>query len=322
MIKYESKYLLYGRAIDINMKYYIKRILYPISAFYYKLLLDLFHPKSIRNKKYKISLCTIFRNEGSYLKEWIEYHKIIGVEHFYLYNNFSIDDYREVLQPYIKDGFVTLIDWIIPQGQMSAYSDCVSKYSAETQWIGFIDLDEFVVPNKFDNIYQFLSKFEKNRPIVIIYWKYFGSSGKIQRDLNGLVTEDFIVAWSKYGAIGKCFYNTNYDYAPELKENQFMHNRWGKFKNIKLPPVNLLDKICIWGLDPVDTEDFSIQVNHYVIKTYNEFLEKKSKRGGGIHKIGFHDNDYFFHHDSYSQSIDYHIYKYLIKLKLALDIKS
>ena len=43
------------------------------------------HPKY--NKKYKISICGIFKNESCFLKEWIEYHEILGVEHFYLYNN-------------------------------------------------------------------------------------------------------------------------------------------------------------------------------------------------------------------------------------------
>ncbi len=55
------------------------------------------HPKY--NKKYSITICGIFKNEASYLKEWIEYHEMIGIEHFYLYNNNSDDNYRDILQP-------------------------------------------------------------------------------------------------------------------------------------------------------------------------------------------------------------------------------
>ncbi len=34
-----------------------------------------------------MSLCAIFKDEADYLREWIEFHRIVGVEHFYLYNN-------------------------------------------------------------------------------------------------------------------------------------------------------------------------------------------------------------------------------------------
>ena len=46
--------------------------------------------------KYFISVACIIKNEGPYLKEWIEYHKLIGVEHFYVYDNESSDDTKIV----------------------------------------------------------------------------------------------------------------------------------------------------------------------------------------------------------------------------------
>ena len=48
----------------------------------------------------------MFRNEAAYLKEWIEYHHLAGVEHFWLYNNNSTDQWQDVLQPYIDWGIV------------------------------------------------------------------------------------------------------------------------------------------------------------------------------------------------------------------------
>jgi hypothetical protein len=54
----------------------------------------------------------MFKDEAPWLKEWISYHhNILGVEHFYLYNNDSSDDYREVLRPWIDQHIVELIDW-------------------------------------------------------------------------------------------------------------------------------------------------------------------------------------------------------------------
>ena len=89
----------------------------------YKLPLLLYYPlsKSLcichrflhtpKQFKYKASLCLIFKDEAPYLKEWLEYHLLIGIDHFYLYNNNSSDNYLEVLGPYIEDGTVTLINY-------------------------------------------------------------------------------------------------------------------------------------------------------------------------------------------------------------------
>lgn len=51
-----------------------------------------------------LSVACIAKNEGPYIREWIEYHKIVGVERFYFYDNDSSDNTREVLEPYIRGG--------------------------------------------------------------------------------------------------------------------------------------------------------------------------------------------------------------------------
>lgn len=314
MIKTESRYLIFDRPRNVSFKYFLKSLIGSFLSPMYKLKLNLFCPSKKRNLKYTVSVCAIFKDEARYLKEWIEFHKLVGVEHFYLYNNFSSDDFLSVLKPYIDSETVTLTDWPIEQGQMAAYKDCVQKYQNETQWIGFIDIDEFVCPNKFDKIGEFLSKFKK-RPIVIIYWRYFGSSGLLNRDKNSLVIESFFSCWDKYADIGKCFYNTDYDYASDMKGNEWMHYRWGKFKNHKLPPVNAFDKPCIFGLNPVKTNKMPIQINHYLLKSYEEF-KRKEKKGDACFKDNGHNFNYFREHEHFSQSADFHIVRYITELKI------
>jgi len=67
--------------------------------------------------KYRISLCLIFKNEAPFLKEWLDYHLSIGIDHFYLYNNNSDDDYMDIVKPYVDKGIVTLIEWPEPNSQ-------------------------------------------------------------------------------------------------------------------------------------------------------------------------------------------------------------
>ncbi len=286
-----------------------------IRAVYYRALMLLFHPPDNKVKKYKISICAIFRDEAVYLKEWIEYHKMIGIEHFYMYNNFSADNYKSILQPYISNGEIDLIDWPYPQGQMSAYKDCIEKFRDESQWIGFIDLDEFVVPLKDHNIYSFLQRFEKNCGSVLIYWKMFGTSGLRDRDVSGLVIEDFTISWKKHFNIGKCFINTNYDCIFDGKNSAIHHRAWTTYKGITFPPVNEFGYVS-FGSQSNDLvfghNLFPVQINHYYIKSYEEGLKKKKKPDVYFKK---NEREYLEEYELKNTEYDINIYKYLTRLK-------
>src|SRR5919108_3802620 len=51
-----------------------------------------------------LAACAIYRDEAPYLSEWIEFHRLVGFERFYLYDNLSSDHHREVLAPYVDEG--------------------------------------------------------------------------------------------------------------------------------------------------------------------------------------------------------------------------
>lgn len=284
----------------------------------YNILKAFISCNEISSKDYNVSICAIFKNESKYLKEWIEYHRIVGVEHFYLFNNNSTDDFEPVLKPYVDEGLVTIENWEKNQAQMECYAHCVKLYGCKTKWMGFIDIDEFVVPIDYNNIYDFLKKFEKKAGAVKIYWKMFGTAGLIGRDLDALVTESFNVAWSKYYSVGKCFYNTNFEFDYNLKKNRQLHHFcWTKYGKISLPPVDVFNKINLNCVPQRSLKQHPIQINHYFTKSFQEYSEKKNK-GDVYFKTNPHDLDYFFAHESICSDVDCSVYKYLIKLKMSM----
>ena len=317
-MKTEDKYFIYDRPSNNLIRWAIRRMASNVESLYFNTVLNISNVKII-DKKYNVSVCAIFKNEAPYLREWIEYNHLVGVEHFYMYNNNSEDDYLSILQPYIDDGLVTLIQWPHNQMQMESYKDCIEKYASETKWLGFIDIDEFIVPKSTDNIYDFLKPFEKNSGSVNIYWRLFGTSGRIDRNLNGLVSEDFTVCWPKYCDIGKCFYNTAFGFDSNSKRNDCLHHWfWANYKGKDIPPVNIFNHVCIGNRNIADTVDFPIQINHYFTKSYKEYALKRAK-GDVYFKINPHDEEYFYEHEMKCTSTDYSAYKYLIKLKLAME---
>jgi hypothetical protein len=136
---------------------------------------------------YNFSICALFKNESACLKEWIEYHRLIGVDHFYLYNNFSADNYKAVLRPYIKQNLVTLIEWpnLIPENsdclwslstQLTAYENAL-KWSAKakTKWLVFLDVNEFLVSPRGEKISDILYQHEDS-PGIILSVEYYDAS--------------------------------------------------------------------------------------------------------------------------------------------------
>ncbi|HZO60835.1 MAG TPA: glycosyltransferase family 92 protein [Solirubrobacterales bacterium] len=150
--------------------------------------------------RFYLSACAVYRNEGPYLREWVAFHKLVGVERFYLYNNRSEDDgHREALAPYIEDGTVVLHEWpdCLPPRvvtgeatQTATYQHCLQNHGEDSRWIAFIDLDEFLFSPTGRALPDMLSEYER-WPGVGVNWAMFGPSGHITRP-EGLVTESYV----------------------------------------------------------------------------------------------------------------------------------
>lgn len=130
-----------------------------------------------------LSVCAIFQNEASYLKEWIEFHQLVGVQHFFLYDNASTDSFLTVLDPYLTRGEVTLTPWNAvstahPEWdliQRQAYADALHVARDKTRWLAFIDIDEFLFPVEDETLPAFLSGYQDFAG-VCVNWQLYGTS--------------------------------------------------------------------------------------------------------------------------------------------------
>ena len=141
------------------------------------------------SKKYKLSVCAIMKNEAPYLIEWLEFHKLVGVEKFYLYDNGSTDNTFDLVDDYVQSGDVVFHNWPTVPGQMSAYDHCLQTYRAASEWMAFIDLDEFLFASEKNDLRDILDEFVEF-PGVGVNWLVFGSSGHKTRP-EGLQIANF-----------------------------------------------------------------------------------------------------------------------------------
>lgn len=149
--------------------------------------------------KYDLSVCTVFRNEAPYLKEWIEFHRLVGVKHFYLCSHNSQDNYYEVLEPYIQSGIVELKE-LQTDGDESVgnfnehvqcpfFNACLQHSRGVSQWVAFIDTDEFLFPtNQGSSLLDILKNYPKCGGICV-NWQLFGTSGVAKIEPHELMIE-------------------------------------------------------------------------------------------------------------------------------------
>ncbi|MXO05998.1 glycosyltransferase family 92 protein [Flavobacterium sp. HBTb2-11-1] len=261
---------------------FTRYLAYFLLTFWVKLLLMLKKVffKDTKHYKYKFSICCIFKNEEKYLEEWINYHLVVGVDHFYFYNNNSDDNYLKVLSPFIDKGIVELIDWPFNHSQMKAYEDCYNKHRSDTNWLAFIDVDEFLCPLSHTSITSWLIPFQ-DYPGVAVYWKQFGSNGKLNHDYSQLVIEQYDQCWPKPSVFTKMFCNMNFPIA----EFTNPHHLGSRIFGFKIPAINQYKKIISFGINRLsNSSNSAIQINHYWGKAYDSFLESKINRSDVYHQ--------------------------------------
>ena len=224
---------------------------------------------------YKLIVITKVKDEAGCIKEWIEYHKLVGVEKFIIFDNESTDNLKEVLQPYINSGEVEYkyVVGNLRAFQVGVVNKAIKKYRNKTKWIAVIDADEFIVPVGYENIPDAISAIEadlgKKLYALAINWVMYGYSGhKVKPE--GLVIENF----TKSGGINahiKSIVN------PRAVSYFLVHNAICMFS---LPQRTEKGVIVREGKlqDISDASIEKLRINHYYTKSYEECIKKFSRR--------------------------------------------
>lgn len=135
------------------------------------------------NKKYYFSVGAIFKNESMILKEWIEHYFFHGVDHIYMINDSSDDNYLEILNPYISEKKITLFNCDTPKQkkrQQIAYNTFFKPIIPETQWLAILDIDEYLYSPLTINLKQILKEHE-NYASLLANWCWFNSNGHVKQ---------------------------------------------------------------------------------------------------------------------------------------------
>jgi hypothetical protein len=106
----------------------------------------------------KLGLATMTKNQGHRLKEWVVYHNNIGHDKFIIFLDNCSDDSEAILGKLKIDGFdIDIYDTSTSFGYLLKlywvdrshliYDFTLEKYNT-LDWISFIEVDEFIFPQK------------------------------------------------------------------------------------------------------------------------------------------------------------------------------
>lgn len=238
--------------------------------------------------QYYLSICAIAKNEGPYFKEWIEWHRKQGVEKFYIYDNESTDETRQVLEPYIASGLVEYTYFPGQKRQLAAYDDCFERHRLDTRWLALIDLDEFIVPVKDKTIPDFLRRFEAF-PVVEINWLVYGSGGA-KKKTPGTMMERF----KRHSQPGHILNR----HVKSIVDPRRVFNMIGCHEAARISGRAADSHGCPIRKNFREREPQQdiIRINHYAVRSYEEFVEKQA-RGRAAGRTKELKIDYFHRFD-------------------------
>lgn len=140
----------------------------------------------------KTCICAIAKWEELYIREWIDHHKNVGIDHIIVADN-NKSNYENPLQPIIQDyidvGYVTVLNYndmesVEHSVQLAFYNKMFKQYYNDYDWMFFIDIDEFIeLPAYNNDVKLFLSdeKF-KDKYAIAFYWKEYTTNSIYYED--------------------------------------------------------------------------------------------------------------------------------------------
>ncbi len=265
-----------------------------------------------RKTMHYLALCCIVKDEAPFLKEWVAFHSLLGVEHFYVYDNMSKIPVSKILRGYVPDSRLTVRRIEGSPVQIPAYGDCLRNFGPQCRWLGFLDIDEFLVPLKDSDLRAMLSEFEEYAGLVVP-WRVFSSNGHLKRPSGG-VLESYsrrIVTDIAHNIHCKSLVDPSRTLKPNTPHG-FLYKPGEYHVNEEHMPLPW-DSSFTWYPGKL------AQINHYFYRSQQDFYEKIQRGRADIREEQPRSLEVFYAHTEWETVEDHAAGRFLPALRRALD---
>jgi Glycosyl transferase family 2 len=217
----------------------------------------------------ELAISTMTKNQGSRLEEWIRYHNKLGFNKFIIFLDNCNDNSEEVLKSiedieiiiYKTENFdrsINRLYWIKKSHKMYDY---VLENFVNLDWIGFIEVDEFIFPqiDNFDLI-GFLNNL-KTTCLYINSWDFKGPFNENKKIIgqSNLIWTDEQRYKSEYKNRGKSIIKPKH-FSKCMDAHHFMSKDYGITNEFKVEHVNYIQ--TIYG-EHLTMDDNLLRIYHF-----------------------------------------------------------
>lgn len=141
----------------------------------------------------KTAICTQIKNETRYLKEWVDYHIGLGIDHIFLFEDYGSDSHIHIVG---NNNHVTLST--VERFGIHNYHNTKTQHKVccklldeckmrgDYDWILFIDADEFITFEDGYDLQRVCNEYA-NAPAILMSWMNYGANGHIKRPQGKLL---------------------------------------------------------------------------------------------------------------------------------------
>ncbi|MFA0813009.1 glycosyltransferase family 92 protein [Microbulbifer epialgicus] len=255
----------------------------------------------------KLGIAAIFKNEYDYILEWIAYHKLMGVDNFYIADNVSDDGSSQLLEALDYLGVIKRVHFprvgdVGPQ--VPAYNHILNYYGGEVDLLAFIDADEFIVSTNELSLKENLAAFHaiEDAGALALNWRNFGSSGHKVRSA-GPVIERFRRASKKDHDFNR---HIKTILKPSMVQKMNIHEctlKSGGYYSGNLEPTKF-ENGAPSEPKTVDVQYNRVRINHYVVKSRQEHIINKQRKGSGAGSAGRQKGESYFRAHDLNDELD------------------
>lgn len=216
-----------------------------------------------------LTLGSCLKHEEPYMRDFVTYHRSVGVEHFVFYDR----EYHPMKEMFKNDPDVEIVHFPdIPFNVHAiAWANLIGLNKGKTKWLALIDADQVLVPAQKDDIREVLRDYEQFASLQC-NWHTFGSSGQIEK-IEGSLYERFLKRAVPHEGVNN---HTQFICQPDRTQAIRTDDPHHPHVNPGEVSVNT-NKVPVHGPFNIPPLHDKLWIAHYFTKSKSEWLLKNAK---------------------------------------------
>lgn len=217
----------------------------------------------------KTILFTNARDEKN-IREWVAHHLLIGFDLIYVFDHKSKIPLSQELNIFKKGVIVERceLDGPIKMQLMMKASKIAS--SAGADWMLYLDADEFLVLNAFQNLKEML-KYYLFADSIAINWLMFGTNNHKKEPTEGLIIENYTKSDVKLDKHVKTFVRPS-QVVNAVTPHFFVISEPSRMLSINMMPMHASKSFNEWDISYNKCAAF---IAHYVFQSEESYINRK-----------------------------------------------